>query len=139
MIYLLIDLQRKGWNVRQLVSVMENAVIDLLAAHGIDAAARSDAPGVYVDGAKIASLGLRLKNGCCYHGLALNVDMDLEPFNAIVPCGYKGLQVTQLRALGIGLSAPEAGQALLKQLTEQLTEQLAQQLNCAPASLEIPA
>lgn len=134
-VYLLIDLQRKGWNVRQLVSVMENAVIGLLAAHGMHAEARSDAPGVYVDGAKIASLGLRLKNGCCYHGLALNVDMDLAPFNAIDPCGYKDLQVTQLCALGIPLSAAEAGRALL----EQLTEQLAQPLNCAPASLEIHA
>lgn len=130
-IYLLIDLPRMGWNVRQLVSIMENAVIGLLAAHGIQAEARADAPGVYVGGAKIASLGLRLKNGCCYHGLALNVDMDLAPFNAIDPCGYAGLPVTQLRALDVDMDVSATGQALV--------QQLAQQLNCAPASLEIPA
>jgi len=100
-LYLLLDLKRNGLTVRQLVNRMEGAVVALLAEHGIAAQGRPDAPGVYVDGSKIASLGLRLKNGCCYHGLALNVDMDLSPFNAIDPCGYRGLQVTQTRDLGV--------------------------------------
>jgi len=99
--YLLLDLQRKGWTVRKLVSHLENAVINLLAQHGISSVARKDAPGVYVNERKIASLGLRLKHGCCYHGLSLNVDMDLSPFSAIDPCGYHGLEVTQTLDLGI--------------------------------------
>jgi lipoyl(octanoyl) transferase len=119
-IYLLIDLKRKGLNVRQLVSAMENSIIDLLAEHGIVAKARSDAPGVYVDGSKIASLGLRLKQQCCYHGLALNVDMDLSPFEAIDPCGYKGMQVTQLRDLGVQMNAEEVGADMLKKLATNL-------------------
>lgn len=119
-IYLLIDLKRKGLNVRQLVSVMENSIIDLLAEHGITAKARNDAPGVYVDDRKIASLGLRLKQQCCYHGLALNVDMDLSPFEAIDPCGYKGMQVTQLRDLSVQMSTQEAGSDLLKKLAANL-------------------
>jgi lipoyl(octanoyl) transferase len=119
-IYLLIDLKRKGLNVRQLVSAMENSIIELLAKSGIAAKARSDAPGVYVDGSKIASLGLRLKQQCCYHGLALNVDMDLSPFEAIDPCGYKGMQVTQLRDLGVQMSKQEVGANLLKKLVANL-------------------
>ncbi len=99
--YLLIDLRRRDLAVRPLVRMMEEAVIDLLAAHGIEAGRQAGAPGVYVDGAKIAALGLRVRNGCCYHGLALNVDMDLAPFHAIDPCGYPGLRVTQARELGI--------------------------------------
>ena len=100
-IYLLIDLKRKGLTIRQLVSAMENAIIDLLNDYGISAVARANAPGVYVHGEKIAALGLRLKNGRCYHGLSLNVQMDLSPFDAIDPCGYEGLKVTDMRALGI--------------------------------------
>lgn len=119
-IYLLIDLKRKSLNVRQLVSAMENSIINLLAEHGITAHARSDAPGVYVDGRKIASLGLRLKQQCCYHGLALNVDMDLSPFDSIDPCGYKGMQVTQLRDLAIQLGTQEVGADLLKKLAANL-------------------
>lgn len=119
-IYLLIDLKRKSLNVRQLVSVMENSIIDLLAEHNITANARSDAPGVYVNGSKIASLGLRLKQQCCYHGLALNVDMDLSPFEAIDPCGYKGMQVTQIRDLGVQMSTQEVGADLLKKLAAKL-------------------
>jgi lipoyl(octanoyl) transferase len=80
---------------------MEGAVIDLLGEYRIASESRREAPGVYVDGAKIASLGLKIKKGCCYHGLALNVDMDLRPFSAINPCGYAGLRVTQLRDLGV--------------------------------------
>lgn len=115
-IYLLIDLRRRGLNVRQLVSAMEDSIVRLLAEHGIDAAARADAPGVYVKGNKIASLGLRLKSQCCYHGLALNVDMDLAPFLAIDPCGYQGMQVTQLKGLGIALPAAQAAERLLHHL-----------------------
>ena len=115
-LYLLLDLKRHGITVRQLVDRIEGAVIKLLAEHGISAEGRPDAPGVYVNGAKIASLGLRLKNGCCYHGLSLNVDMDLSPFSAIDPCGYRGLQVTQMRDLGITMDMESCATALVEHL-----------------------
>jgi lipoyl(octanoyl) transferase len=99
--YVLFDLRRRKIGVRDLVSRLENAVIGLLQGYGITAAARPDAPGVYVDGAKVAALGLRVSQGRSYHGLALNVDMDLTPFQWINPCGYKELKVTQLKDLGI--------------------------------------
>ncbi|SOD42273.1 lipoyl(octanoyl) transferase LipB [Nitrosovibrio sp. Nv4] len=99
--YLLLDMRRLKLGVRELVRKMEGAVVDLLRDYGIDAEGSADAPGVYVGGAKIAALGLKIKKGCCYHGLALNVHMDLVPFAAINPCGYSGLQVTQTRDLGI--------------------------------------
>ncbi len=119
-IYLLIDLKRKGINVRQLVSSMENSVVRLLAEANIHGLARADAPGVYVRDKKIASVGLRIKKECCYHGISLNVDMDLAPFSAIDPCGYRGLEVTQLRDLAIYLSQAEAAEKLLKYLTKEL-------------------
>ena len=119
-IYVLIDLQRKGINVRQLVSALENSVVRLLAEFNIDSSSRADAPGVYVQDKKIASVGLRLKNQCCYHGLSLNVHMDLSPFNAIDPCGYKGLEVTQLKDLGVELPQTEIESKLLKYLTKSL-------------------
>ncbi|WIM07061.1 MAG: lipoyl(octanoyl) transferase LipB [Candidatus Nitricoxidivorans perseverans] len=97
--YLLLDMKRRGLTVRGLVNRMEQAVIDLLADCGVHGERRPGAPGVYVEGAKIAALGLKVKNGCCYHGLALNVALDLSPFSAINPCGYEGLAVTQLSAL----------------------------------------
>ncbi len=100
-VYLLLDLRRRKINVRELVRLMEQAVIDLLANYGIAAAGRVDAPGVYIDHAKIAALGLKIKNGCCYHGLSLNADMDLSPFQLINPCGYAGLRVTQCKEQGI--------------------------------------
>lgn len=100
MAYLLLDLQRRHLGVRALVTMLENAVIATLAGYGITAASRRDAPGVYVGDAKIASLGLRVRRNCCYHGLALNVNMDLSPFARINPCGYEGLAVTQVAALG---------------------------------------
>ena len=105
--YLLLDMRRLKLGVRELVRKMEGAVIDLLRDYDVPAEGRTDAPGVYVGDAKIAALGLKIKNGCCYHGLALNVDMDLAPFAAINPCGYPGLRVTQTRDLGIddGLEA----------------------------------
>jgi len=99
--YLLLDLRRWKLNVRELVRLMEQAVINLLATYGVIAQGRDDAPGVYVNDAKIASLGLKIKNGCCYHGIAFNVDMDLSPFANINPCGYAGLRVTQARNIGI--------------------------------------
>jgi lipoyl(octanoyl) transferase len=100
-VYMLLDMRRRALSVRPLVRLMEQGVIGLLADFGVIATGRIEAPGVYVGDAKIAALGLRVKHGCCYHGLALNVDMDLEPFRAIDPCGYPGLEVTQMRDLGI--------------------------------------
>ena len=97
--YLLFDLRRMGLSVRGLVSGIENAIIAVLDSYGIAAAARRDAPGVYVQGAKVAALGLRVRRGCSYHGLSFNIDMDLEPFQRINPCGMAGLAVTQLRTL----------------------------------------
>ena len=112
--YTLIDLRRRGLGIRDLVSSLEGAVIELLAESGISAAARADAPGVYVEGQKIASLGLRVRRGASYHGLALNVDMDLDPFRRINPCGYPGLQLTQLRSLGIGQDLHDTSLRLLR-------------------------
>jgi len=94
--YPLLDLQRLGIGVRRLVTLLEKSVIDLLADMNVNAYAKPDAPGVYVDGRKIAALGLRVRRGCCYHGLSINVDMNLEPFNRIHPCGYADLRVTQV-------------------------------------------
>jgi len=117
-IYVLVDLRRRGYGVRELVARMEQAVIELLAAHAVAAQRLAGAPGVYVEGAKIAALGLRVKRGCTYHGLALNVDMDLAPFAAINPCGYAGMRVTQCRDLGVSLLPVEAGQALARALLD---------------------
>jgi lipoyl(octanoyl) transferase len=100
-VYVLVNLPRLGLGVRALVTAIESALIDLLSAYGIPATADPQAPGVYVDGAKIASLGLRVRRGCSYHGLSLNVDMDLEPYSRINPCGRAGQAVTQLSAFGI--------------------------------------
>ena len=119
-IYLLVDLNRRHLNVRQLVNIIETSIIELLRQHKLNAIAKANAPGVYIDEKKIASLGLRLKNQCCYHGLSLNVDMDLSPFSAIDPCGYVGLKVTQTKDLGITDSAQDIGKALLKHLQEKL-------------------
>ena len=119
-IYLLIDLQRRGIKVRELVCKIEQAVIDCLAAYGITADRREGAPGVYVGDAKVAALGLRIRNGCSYHGVSLNVDMDLSPFAAINPCGYAGMAVTQLRDLGVNVSVSDAGEDLLRHLQNQL-------------------
>ena len=119
-IYLLLDLKRRNLTVRQLVNKIESSIIETLAQHGVTAIARTDAPGVYVDNKKIASLGLRLKNNYCYHGLSLNVDMDLTPFSAIDPCGYAGLEMTQTRDLDIAQTPQQMGEALLKRLQEKL-------------------
>ncbi len=98
-VYTLLDLNRLKIGVRQLVTVIEQSIIELLASYSVNSIARRDAPGVYVNDAKIAALGLRVRKGCSFHGLALNVDMDLEPFSRINPCGYEGLEVTQLKNL----------------------------------------
>ena len=100
-VYLLLDLRRRKLGVRELVSRIEQGVIDLLAQYGVEGRRRAGMPGVYVGDAKIAAIGLRITRGCSYHGVALNVDMDLEPFSRIDPCGYPGLAATQLAALGV--------------------------------------
>lgn len=119
-LYLLLDLRRRGLSVRPLVRIMEQAVIDVLAAYGVPAAGRNEAPGVYVDGAKIAALGLRIRNHCCYHGIAFNIDMDLAPFHAIDPCGYSGLAVTQARDLGVADGPELLGEKLVRHLLDRL-------------------
>lgn len=123
-IYLLIDLKRSNLAIRQLVKLMESSIIELLTTHNIIGNVKKDAPGVFVkvDGVvkKIASLGLRIKNQCCYHGLSLNVNMDLKPFNAIDPCGYAGLMMTQTSDLGAQESPQKMGESLLKLLEKKL-------------------
>jgi len=119
-VYVLLDLRRAQLGVRQLVTLLEQSVIELLAHYGVAAQARPEAPGVYVRQAKIASLGLRVRRGCSYHGLSLNRDMDLEPFSRIDPCGYPGLQVTQLRELGIFAGSQEVQALLLRILSRRL-------------------
>ncbi|MBA4709291.1 MULTISPECIES: lipoyl(octanoyl) transferase LipB [Aquitalea] len=120
-VYLLIDFKRMHIGVRELVRRIEQAVIDMLAGQGITANGDVNAPGVYVDGAKIASLGLRIKNGAVYHGLSLNVDMDLTPFSWINPCGYEGLRVTQMKDLGVDKTLAQVAELLLPQLEKHLT------------------
>jgi lipoyl(octanoyl) transferase len=121
-IYVMVDLRRRGYGVKDLVNRMEQAVIDLLGQHQIIAERQRGAPGVYVSGAKIAALGLRVKQGRTYHGLALNVDMDLTPFGCINPCGYPGMAVTQTSDLGIHQSAEEIGDQLSRRLAALIDE-----------------
>ncbi len=125
-VYTLVDLARRGIRVREFVRLLEQAVIDLLAAHGLDAARKPGAPGVYVGGAKIAALGIRVAKGRAWHGLALNVDMDLTPFRAIDPCGYPGLAVTQASALGVRAGTGELGSELARRLVDLLASQAAE-------------
>ena len=119
-VYVLLDLRRAGYGIRELVERLEGAVIDLLGAHGVTAAGRRDAPGVYVDGAKVAALGLRVRRGCTYHGLALNVDADLAPFAGIDPCGYRDLAVTRTADLSVPGTCEALGEALLSHLAARL-------------------
>lgn len=116
-IYTLLDIKRLNINIRQLVTILEQAMIGALAGYGIMAVSRADAPGVYVDGKKIGSIGLKVKNHCSYHGLSLNNAMDLRPFDAINTCGYPGLKVTQLADLGVTVTSAE----LVNTLTHELT------------------
>jgi len=120
LVYTLLDLTRRRLTVRSLVRRLEQAVIDCLATYNVEASRRTGAPGVYVDGAKVAALGLRVRRGCCYHGIALNVNMDLTPFSAIDPCGYPGLAVTQTSALGVGEDTDAMGEVLAHRIAELL-------------------
>lgn len=119
-VYVLVDLKRRGYGVKELVHRMEQAVMDMLAESGVQAERKPGAPGVYVGGAKIAALGLRIKQGRSYHGLALNVDMDLSPFALINPCGYPGMAVTQMRDLGIAGEAGLIGRRLAEKLAHAI-------------------
>ncbi len=119
-IYLLLSLRECGIGIRRLVSVMEDTIIELLAARGLEAEARADAPGVYVAGRKIASLGLRVRRGYTYHGLALNVANDLEPFRRIDPCGHRGLEVTSTAVLGIADDLDQLAGELIERLAAAL-------------------
>ena len=128
-IYLLIDLRRQKVNVRSLVSIIEQAIINLLALNNVTAIAKPDAPGVYVKGKKIASLGLKIRKGCSFHGLALNVDMDLSPFLHINPCGYAGLEMTQCKNEGINISINELAPLLAEHIHHQLTYSVINEFN----------
>jgi len=119
-VYLLLDLRRLGSGIRDLVRLIERTVIGLLGEYAIEATTETDAPGVYVSGSKVAAIGFRIHRGCCYHGLSLNVDMDLTPFQSIDPCGYAGLQVTQLRELGVTVALTRVQQLLLDRFTTEL-------------------
>ncbi|MCC7546805.1 MAG: lipoyl(octanoyl) transferase LipB [Burkholderiales bacterium] len=121
-VYTLLDLRRMGIGVKTLVQRLEQAVLDVLTDHGIRGERRAGAPGVYVRGAKLAALGLRIRNGCSYHGLSVNVAMDLAPFDAIDPCGYHGLAVAQVRDLGVAESPERIGERLLHHLLRNLAE-----------------
>jgi len=112
MIYPLIDIRRANIGVRPLVTALEKSVVDLAAEYDVEAAARADAPGVYVEGEKLASVGLRIRRGASYHGMALNVEVDLEPFSRINPCGYEDLEMTDLHRLGIDLQLEEAAERI---------------------------
>ncbi|WP_442769623.1 lipoyl(octanoyl) transferase LipB [Zoogloea ramigera] len=114
--YLLLDLHRRSLKVREMVNLLEQALIDCIADYGLDARRKDGAPGVYIDGAKVAALGLRVKNGCSYHGLSLNVDMDLTPFTWINPCGYSGLQTIQLKDFGVTEGPEDVATRLLGHL-----------------------
>lgn len=124
--YLLLDIKRARLGIKQLVHLLEQAVIDLLTEHGVAAQPRADAPGVYVGAAKIASVGLRVRRGCSYHGIALNVDLDSAPFRRINPCGYPGLEVTRLCDQGVNISVASAGDELAAHLGRLLGQSLRQ-------------
>lgn len=119
-VYPLLDVRRHALGVRQLVMALENGIIALLASWNIVATAKRDAPGIYVEGRKLASIGLRIRRGCSYHGLAFNVAMDLEPFRRINPCGYRGLEVTDLRTLGVSPELRNVAELLAPHLLRAL-------------------
>ncbi|HEC26402.1 MAG TPA: lipoyl(octanoyl) transferase LipB [Gammaproteobacteria bacterium] len=118
--YVLLDLRRSGTGLKALVNTLEQVGIDVLLARGIDAARKKNAPGIYVDGRKIASLGLRVMHGCTYHGLSLNVDMDLSPYDRIVPCGLSGIQMTDMKELGVNTSLNQIGRDFVQELSNAL-------------------
>lgn len=127
-VYLMLDLKRNGLGVRDLVTLMEEAVVELLAEQGVDAAPKPDAPGVYVEGRKICSLGLRVRRGCSFHGLALNIDMDMEPFLRINPCGYAGLEMTQLAQLNNRVEISQVAKQLIGILCRRIGYNGAQEI-----------
>jgi len=129
-IYPLLDLHALNIGVRSLVETLEQAVIDFLHKQNIEAYAKKEAPGVYINAQKIAALGLRIRKGFSYHGLSFNRDMDLEPFSRINPCGYRGLEVTQLKEHGVIMSADQVADEILKRLADRLNIEL--QLNDKP-------
>ena len=133
-LYVLIDIRRLKLGVRQLVTHLENTVIEVLKSYGVSSQAQPTAPGVYVGEKKIASLGLRIRKGCSYHGLALNVNMNLTPYTYINPCGYAGLQITQTKNEGIAATSHQLGDALVKQLTSQLGYNQLDYINELPAA-----
>ena len=142
MVYPLIDLRRAGLGVRDLVTALEQSVVDLAAEFGIEAASRCDAPGVYVEGVKLASVGLRIRRGSSFHGMALNVDVDLEPFSRINPCGFQGLELTDLARLGVEKEIAWVRDRLLPHLLRHLRmDQALSSLNLAgvPTSLQSPS
>ncbi|ASG66120.1 octanoyltransferase [Idiomarina piscisalsi] len=120
-IYFLLDIRRLKYGVRQLVNRIEQTIVDMLADYNIEAAARRDAPGVYVSGDKVCSLGLRIRKGCSFHGLALNVNMDMEPFARINPCGLTGIQMVQTKDMNGPQSFDEAANAVIKHFTDALS------------------
>lgn len=119
-VYLMLDLRRLGTGLKALVSKLEQVTINLLADYGIQAVRKENAPGVYVDGRKIASLGLRVQRGCTYHGLSLNVDMDLSPFDRIVPCGLTGMKMTDMKTLGVAVDVETIGRQFIQVLSTTL-------------------
>lgn len=121
--YTLIDLKRRNIGVRQMVSCLENSVISFLATLGVQSQARSDAPGVYVGNYKIASLGLRVKRGFCYHGLSLNIDMDLTPFSFINPCGLQGMKMIDLKGVGVDITMAQAKQQFASIFNVQILQE----------------
>ena len=127
-VYLMLDLKRNGLGVRDLVTLMEEAVVELLAEQGVDAAPKPDAPGVYVEGRKICSLGLRVRRGCSFHGMALNIDMDMEPFLRINPCGYAGLEMTQLAQLNNSVEISQVAKQLIAILCRRIGYNGAQEI-----------
>ena len=134
-VYLLLDVRRSGSGPRKIVSAIENAIIRVLSHYGVESYARADAPGVYVDGAKIAALGLRFRKMKSYHGLSFNLDMDLEPFSRINPCGYEGLQVAQLKDLNGSAQWNEVSSHLLECLMDELGYNKAHTVNDGVLSL----
>ncbi len=121
-VYLLLDIERLKIGIRELVTLLERAMTETLSQYGIKSKAKADAPGVYVEGKKIGSVGLRVKRGCCYHGLSLNNDMDLSPFNNINTCGYAGLEVTQLSDLNVNINTHELAVPVVHQIIQAINQ-----------------
>ena len=133
--YLMLDLRRRRLGIRQLVSHIESVIVEVLSEYAVVGSTHPGAPGVYINGAKIAALGLRIRNGCTYHGISLNVDMDLAPFDFIDPCGYESLPVTQLRDLGVSSGIPDLETALAKRFQKTLGYSSLSRIPCERSSV----